>query len=37
MTEWMVEHWMVEAVLCVVVGFILARILCVLADYLDRD
>jgi hypothetical protein len=37
MTEWMVEHWAVEAVLCIVAGFILAKILCVLADFLDRD
>ena len=37
MTEWMVEHWMVEAVLCIVAGFILAKILCILADFMDRD
>jgi hypothetical protein len=37
MTEWMMEHWFVEAVLCIVAGFILARILCVVADLMDRD
>ena len=37
MTDWMVEHWIVEAVACIVVGFILARVLCVLADFLNRD
>jgi hypothetical protein len=37
MTEWMVEHWVVEAVLCITVGFILAKILCKLAELMDRD
>lgn len=37
MTEWMVAHWVVEAVLTIVGGLILARVLCVLADYMDRD
>ena len=37
MTEWMTEHWFVEAVLCIVVGFILAKILCIFADLMDRD
>ena len=37
MTEWMVEHWVIEAVLCIAVGLILARVLCVLADLMDRD
>jgi hypothetical protein len=37
MTEWMTEHWVLEAVLMMVAGFILAKILCVLADFMDRD
>ena len=37
MTEWMMEHWVVEAVLTIAGAFILARILCVLADLMDRD
>ena len=37
MTEWMVDHWVIEAVMCIIVGFILARLLCFLADFMDRD
>lgn len=37
MTDWMMEHWFLEAVLTIVGGLILARILCILADYMDRD
>ena len=37
MTEWMMEHWFVEAVLCIVVGFILAKIVCIVADLMNRD
>ena len=37
MTEWMMEHWFVEAVLTIAGAFILARILCVLADLMDKD
>jgi hypothetical protein len=37
MTTWMIEHWVVEAVICILVGFILAQILCVLARFMDRD
>jgi len=37
MTAWMMEHWFVEAVLCIVAGFILARILCVVAELMDRN
>ena len=37
MTDWMMEHWFLEAVLTIVVGLILARNLCILADYMDRD
>jgi len=33
----MMEHWFVEAVLCIMAGFILARILCVVAELLDRN
>ena len=37
MSDWMVEHWVVEASLCIAIGFILARILCKLAELMDRD
>jgi len=37
MTEWMIERWVIEAVLCIAVGFILAKIFCMLADLLDQD
>jgi hypothetical protein len=37
MTDWMVEHWFLEAVLTIVGGLILAKILCILADFMDRD
>jgi hypothetical protein len=37
MTEWMTEHWFIEAVLTIVTCLILAKVLCVLADYMDRD
>jgi len=37
MNDWMVDTWVVEAVLCIIVGFILARLLCVLAEFMDRD
>jgi len=37
MTEWMMEHWVVEGMLCIAVGFILAKIVCILADLMDRD
>jgi len=37
MTAWMMEHWFVEAVLCIVTGFILAIVVCKLAELLDRN
>jgi hypothetical protein len=37
MTEWMMEHWFVEAVACIAVGLVLAKIVCILADLMDRD
>jgi hypothetical protein len=37
MTEWMMEHWFVEAVLCIAVGFVLAIVVCKLAELLDRE
>ena len=37
MTDWMVEHWFVEATACILVGVILATILCKLAELMDRD
>ena len=37
MTEWMTEHWFIEAVLTIAGGIILAKILCIVADLMDRD
>jgi len=37
MTEWMEAHWFVEAVLCIVAGFILAKIVCIVADLMNRE
>jgi hypothetical protein len=37
MIDWMVEHWFVEAVACIGTGLILAKLVCILADLLDRD
>jgi hypothetical protein len=37
MTEWMVEHWIIEAVLFMAIGFLLAKVVCILADFLNRD
>ena len=37
MTEWMMEHWVVEAVCTIVGGLLLARVLCMLAEFMDRD
>ena len=37
MTDWMMEHWFIEAVGTIVVAGIFIKILCVLADIMDRD
>jgi hypothetical protein len=37
MTWWLVENWVVEGVMFIAVGFLLAQILCVLARLMDRD
>ena len=37
MTDWMMEHWVIEAVLTITGGLILAKILCIVADLMDRD
>ena len=37
MTEWMVEHWLLEGMLTICGGVILAFILIRLAKFLDRD
>ena len=38
MIDWFMEQtWLIEAVLTIAGAFILARILCVLADLMDRD
>ena len=37
MTEWMVEHWFIEAVGTIVVCLILACVLAKLAEFMDRD
>jgi hypothetical protein len=37
MTDWMMEHWVIEAVLTIAGGLILAKILCIVADLMDRD
>lgn len=37
MTEWVVEHWFIEAILTIIGGLILAKIFCVLAELLDRN
>jgi hypothetical protein len=36
MTEWLSERWVAEALICIAAGFVLAGLLCKLADLLDR-
>jgi hypothetical protein len=37
MTEWMVEHWFIEAILTIVASLGLAVFLCKLVDYWDQN
>ena len=37
MTEWMIERWFIEGIATIIVAGIFVKILCVLADFLDRD
>ena len=38
MMDWLViEQWFIEAVLFIGIGFVLAQVLCFLADLMDRD
>jgi hypothetical protein len=36
MTEWLVENWVAEAVVCIAIGFVLASLICKIADLLDQ-
>ena len=36
MTDWLLERWLAEALVCIAAGFILAVFICKLADLLDR-
>jgi hypothetical protein len=35
--SWVSEPWLVEALMCVGVGFVLIKIICVVADFMDRE
>lgn len=34
--EWLAEHWVVEALIFISAGLILAKIFCVLAEWMDQ-
>jgi hypothetical protein len=35
--DWIIEHWFIEAIVCIAVGAILVKIICIVADLMDRD
>jgi len=37
MTDWLVESWVAEALVCIAIGFVLAGLFCRIADLLDRN
>lgn len=37
MTDWMLEHWFVEGIATFIVAGIFVKILCILAELMDKD